>query len=125
MSTGKIDYIGDQVDKDTRTIRARAVIRNQEGNLKPGMFVQARLVVATSEAVAVIPGSAIQEIDGASTVFVEVRPNVFEPRAIETGRTGKTLAEVKKGLKLGDRVVSEGSLTLKAELLKSELGEED
>jgi len=123
--TGKIDYIGDQVDKDTRTVRARAVIRNAEGNLKPGMFVRARLVVATSEAVPVIPGSAIQEIDGASTVFVEVQPNVFEPRAIETGRSGKTLAEVKKGLNPGDRVVSEGSLILKAELLKSELGEGD
>lgn len=125
VSMGKIDYVGDQVDKDTRTIRARAVIGNQDGNLKPGMFVQARLVVATSEAVPVIPGSAIQEIDGVSTVFVEVRPNVFEPRTIETGRMGKSLTEIKKGLHPDDRVVSQGSLTLKAEILKSALGEGD
>ena len=122
---GKVDYIGDQVEQESRTVRARAVLRNPDGKLKPGMFVQARVVVGTSAPVVVVPASAIQEIDGVATVFVEVQPGTFEPRQIETGRVGKTVVEVMKGVDAGSSVVSQGSLTLKAELLKSELGSDD
>jgi cobalt-zinc-cadmium efflux system membrane fusion protein len=122
---GKVDYIGDQVDQDSRTVRVRAVLRNPNGTLKPGMFVQARVAIGTGAPVPVVPASAIQEIDGVATVFVEIAPGVFEPRAIETGRAGKTMVEIVKGLEPPASVASQGSLTLKAELLKSELGGDD
>jgi len=122
---GKVDHIGDRVEEDSRTVRARAVLRNPDGKLKPGMFVQARVVVGTDTPAEVVPASAIQDIDGIATVFVEVTAGVFEPRRIETGRVGKTVIEVVRGLEAKSRVVSQGSLTLKAELLKSELGGDD
>jgi cobalt-zinc-cadmium efflux system membrane fusion protein len=121
---GTIDYVGDQVDSGTRTVRVRSVIRNPVRRLKPGMFVEAIISVASGEPVLAVPEGAIQEIDNATTVFVEVSPNVFEPRPVEAGRKGNTAVEVKKGLRPGERVVSEGSLALKAELQKSELAEE-
>lgn len=121
---GTIDYVGDQVDSATRTVRVRSVIRNPARRLKPGMFVEALISVASGEAVLAIPQSAIQKIDNVPTVFVEVSPNVFEPRPVEIGRAGNTVAEVKKGLRPGERVITEGSLALKAELQKSELAEE-
>lgn len=121
---GRIDYVGDQVDPATRTVRARSVIANPTGKLKPGMFVEARLAVASGEAVLAVPSSAVVEIDKAPTVFVSIAENVFEPRPIELGRAGKTATEVRRGLRAGERVVSEGTLTLKAEMQKSELAEE-
>lgn len=121
---GTIDYVGDQVDSGTRTVRVRSVIRNPVRKLKPGMFVEARISVSSQEPVLAIPQGAIQQIDKVPTVFVEVSPSVFEPRPIEIGRVGNTAVEVKKGLVPGERVVSEGSLALKAELQKSELAEE-
>ncbi len=119
---GVINYVGDQVEAATRTVRARAIIANPKEQLKPGMFVEARLAVASPAPVVKVPTAAIQEIDKQSTVFVKVSPNVFEPRPIETGRVGQTATEVRKGLRAGDRVVTEGSLTVKAQLLKSALG---
>ena len=121
---GTIDYVGDQVDTGTRTVRVRSVIRNPVRKLKPGMFVEARISVASQEPVIAVSQGAIQDIDKTSTVFVEVSANVFEPRSVEIGRSGNTAVEVKKGLRSGERVVSEGSLALKAELQKSELAEE-
>lgn len=121
---GTIDHIADQVDSATRTVRARAVIGNAQGKLKPGMFVEARLQVSSLEPVLAVPAASVQQVDKQSTVFVEVSPNVFEARAIETGRAGKDFLEVRKGLRVGERVVSQGSLTVKAQLLKSTLAEE-
>ena len=121
---GRIDYVGDQVDPTTRTVRARSVIANPTGKLKPGMFVEARLSVSTGDSVLAVPSGAIAEIDKVPTVFVSAGQNVFEPRAIEPGRIGKTATEVRKGLREGERIVSEGTLTLKAEMQKSELAEE-
>lgn len=121
---GRIDYVGDQVDSATRTTRARSVIANPTGKLKPGMFVEARLAVAAGDPVLAVPSSAIVEIDKVPTVFVSTAENVFEPRPVEPGRAGKTTTEVRKGLRAGDRVVSTGTLTLKAEMQKSELAED-
>ncbi|MGH9367082.1 MAG: efflux RND transporter periplasmic adaptor subunit, partial [Thermoanaerobaculia bacterium] len=121
---GVIDYVGEQVDLATRTVRARSVIRNTGGKLKPGMFVEAHLSVASDQPVLTVPSGAIQQVDAAPTVFVEVSPNVFEPRSVDVGRSGPDATEIKKGLRRGERVASEGSLTLKAELQKSELAEE-
>jgi len=121
---GRIDYVGDQVDPATRTVRARSVIANPTGKLKPGMFVEARLAVASGDPVLSVPSSSIVEIDKVPTVFVATSKNVFEPRPIEPGRAGKATTEVRKGLRAGERVVSEGTLTLKAELQKSELAED-
>ena len=121
---GTIDYVGDQVDTGTRTVRVRSVIRNPVRKLKPGMFVEARISVASQEPVVAVSQGAIQEIDRTPTVCIEVSPNVFEPRPVEIGRSGTTSVEVRKGLRPGERVVSEGSLALKAEIQKSELAEE-
>ena len=123
--TGKVDYIGDQVDQDSRTVKARAVLRNPDAKLKPGMFVVAHVVVGSDTPTVVVPASAIQDIDGIATVFVEVTPGLYEPRSIETGRVGRTFVEIVKGIEPKSLVVSQGALTLKTELLKSELGGDD
>ena len=121
---GRIDYVGDQVETSTRTVRARAVIHNPGGRLKPGMFVEARLSLPSLEPALAVPSAALQEIDKAPTVFVEVAPNEFEPRRVETGTAGHDLTEIRKGLRAGEKVVSRGSLTLKAAAQKAALGEE-
>lgn len=123
--TGTIDYVGDQVDPESRTVKARSVIANPTGKLKPGMFVEARIQTSSGEQVLTVPAASVQEIDKQATIFLEVTPNVFEPRVVMLGTSGRTLVEVKKGVAEGQRVAAAGSLSLKAELQKSELGEED
>lgn len=122
---GKISYIADVVDEKTRTEKARVTIDNASGLLKPGMFATV-LTEATrggTERLIAIPEEAVL-MDGAKRcVFVQVSPDKFKRRDIETGRTlGKRL-EVTAGLQEGERVVVQGGFILKSELKKGELGE--
>lgn len=120
---GKISYIADVVDEKTRTEKARVTIDNARGLLKPGMF--ASVLVETRQGVVerliVIPEEAVQ-IEGATRyVFVQVAPDKFKRRDVETGRLfGKSL-EVTAGIREGEMVAVKGAFFLKSELKKSEL----
>jgi cobalt-zinc-cadmium efflux system membrane fusion protein len=120
---GKISYIADVVDEKTRTEKARVTIDNAGGLLKPGMFasvlIEARNVGA--ERLIAVPEEAVQIESAARYVFVQISPDKFKRRDIETGRSlGKSL-EVTAGLKEGEVVAVKGAFILKSELKKGEL----
>ena len=120
---GKVSYIADVVDEKTRTEKARVTIDNTSGLLKPGMFatVLAEATSGGAERLIAVPEEAVL-IDGAKRyVFVQVSPDKFKRRDIETGRTlGKRL-EVTAGLKQGEAVAVKGAFILKSELKKDSL----
>ncbi len=120
---GKVSYIADVVDENTRTEKARVTIDNTSGLLKPGMFATVLTEAARGgvERLIAVPETAVQ-IDGAQRyVFVRIAPDKFKRREIETGRTlGKRL-EVTAGLQGGEAVAIRGSFILKSELKKDEL----
>ncbi|MHB8111811.1 MAG: efflux RND transporter periplasmic adaptor subunit, partial [Syntrophorhabdaceae bacterium] len=122
---GTISYIADVVDEKTRTEKARITIDNASGLLKPGMFATVLMEAAHggTERLIAVPEEAVL-LDGAKQcVFVQVAPDKFKKRDIETGRAlGKRL-EVIAGLKEGERVAVQGAFILKSELKKGELGE--
>jgi len=120
---GKISYVADVMDEKTRTEKARVTIDNASGLLKPGMFasvlIEARNVGA--ERIITVPEEAVQIESAARYVFVQVAPDKFKRRDIETGRSlGKSL-EVTAGLKEGEVVAVKGAFILKSELKKGEL----
>jgi cobalt-zinc-cadmium efflux system membrane fusion protein len=113
---GDISYLTPVVDEPSRTAIARVVLANTGGEWRPGLFVTARLV-EPAEAAVVAPRSALQRIDGRTSVFVETAEG-FAVRAVTVGREGERLAEIVSGLAAGERVASENSFLLKAELGK-------
>ena len=62
-----------------------------------------------------VPRSAVQEVDGQDTIFVQVAPSVFELRSVTLDKSDDKLVEVLHGLKAGEQVVSGNSYRLKAE----------
>jgi cobalt-zinc-cadmium efflux system membrane fusion protein len=127
---GRVSYQSDQVDTDTRTIRARIDVPNPNGELRPGMFARVELtdphqaqITDQSPAVLVIPESALQRNGAVTIVFVDEGDGRFRRREVQIGRRAGGLAEVLAGLETGDGVVSEGAFFLKSELSKDELGE--
>jgi cobalt-zinc-cadmium efflux system membrane fusion protein len=60
------------------------------------------------------PASAIYEVNGAKTVFVQTQPHVFSIRPVVVGAAGHQAVEILSGLSSGDRVVTHGGLVLKA-----------
>ncbi len=120
--SGKISYVTPVVDEHTRTATARMVVDNPDGYWRPGMFIMAEIKTGDFEAEIVVPSSAVHTLDGQSVVFVEEHGG-FEPRHVDIGRTGNDRMEIVSGLEPGERYVSMGGFTLKAELGKDSLGD--
>jgi len=126
---GRVDFLGNVVDKATRTARVRATVGNRAEKLRPGMFVKAQVHVpkpeAEAKATVAVPQAALQTLEGRTTVFVQTEPGVFVRHFVETGHTFEGFTEILSGVKPGDLIVSEGSFVLKSEFAKASLVEEE
>jgi len=114
--TGRVTYVSDVLDPDTRTAKVRCEVPNRDGRLKVQMFATLALPVSMPRDMLLIPSRAVQEIDGVPTVFVRVDAEKFETRAVRVGAAIADSVEVIDGLKPGERVVTEGALMLKSQL---------
>lgn len=126
---GRLTYIMDSVDVDTRTVRARIELANPDGLLRPGMFVRVRLADphgedTTSEAKAVlaIPKAGLLRDGDANVVFVKLKENHYQKREVEVGRLSDEWIEITSGLAAGEEVVVEGGFLLKSEASKADMG---
>ena len=117
--TGTVTFVSTVLDPVTRSAEVRVVVPNEAGKLRVGQAVNARIrpSAARKQAVA-IPRSALVQVDGKPTVFVEVAERSVMPRTIEIGAQGPDFIEVKTGLDAGERIVTEGVFALKAELFR-------
>jgi cobalt-zinc-cadmium efflux system membrane fusion protein len=115
-----LTYIAPVADEATRTIRVRFEVTNQRGQLKPREYVDVTLTLPGSPTVAV-PVSAVTTVDKVRGVFIE-QDAAFAFVPIEAEREGGGWVEVRKGVKEGDRVVTEGVFELKNVLLKTHIG---
>jgi multidrug efflux pump subunit AcrA (membrane-fusion protein) len=124
---GHVTYIDPQLDEGTRTGKVRIELANPNRNLKIGMYVRvAFAATGSSESTApVVPTSSVQNINGQQVVFVSTTdPNVFELRPVRLGPQSTGRYQVLEGLMVGDKVVTNGSFTLRAEWLKANQGAE-
>ena len=121
---GRLTYVSDIIDPETRTAKVRCVVENPDGALKLDMF--ARVAVPTSESrqTIVVPATAVQQIDGQSVVFVRQSPVRFERRIVTVGIASGDLVEITSGMTEGERIVGAGSFYLKTALLRERIGEE-
>jgi cobalt-zinc-cadmium efflux system membrane fusion protein len=119
-----LSYVGPLVGEETRTALARAVLDNSQGQLRPGMFITARVATNSVNVRVMIPKTALQTVEGKTVVFVRDNDG-FESRTVVVGRDNGIQVEIIDGLDVGDRYVSEGAFTLKAQLSKSAFGGDD
>ena len=112
---GRIDYVGDTVDPATRTIKVRATVDNRQLLLKPEMFVTATVSTTSSVAVLTIPLAAVHgEGAGQPYVFAVVGDDRVVRRTVTLGSKWDGRVAVTGGLTAQDRVVTAGSILLKA-----------
>ena len=120
--TGEISYVGPLVGEQTRTGTARVVLPNRDGQLRPGLFVTGTITLGTVPVPILVPKTALQTLDEKTVVFVEDEDG-FEPRAVTVGRFNGTHVEITSGLNPGQKFVSAGAFTLKAQLAKGSFGD--
>jgi len=119
---GKLVYISKLMNKQSRTVKVRVVVDNEQDLLKPGMFTQVKIAVgeAVSRALCV-PLAAVQSQGKERMVFVAAGGEKFEKRTVKLGLRDKEYAVVLDGLKKGEVVITKGSFLLKSELSKEEV----
>jgi membrane fusion protein, multidrug efflux system len=107
---GKLLFADISVDPTTGMITLRAEIPNPENLLMPGMFARGRIVEGVNRNAITIPQrTIIRGAAGTSTVLVVDNENKVELRNVEIDRTVGTKVVVAKGLKVGERIIIEGS----------------
>ncbi len=122
---GRIASLGDVLDPEKRTMRARIDVSNDGRLLKPGMFATARVATGAATEVVTVPRDAVQEMEGRTVVFVPgARAGEFRVRPVQLGDpVDSASVAVRGGLRYGERVVVAGAFTLRSELAKGEIGE--
>jgi len=111
---GRVAFIYPFLDPKTRTVKVRVVIPNPGLRLKPDMFVTATVKAPLGNFV-VVPVTAVMDTGRRQTVWVEMKPGMFEPRDIKVGvRSGDTI-QILSGLKAGEKVASSGGYLIDSE----------
>lgn len=119
---GRVTFIDPAVNEASRTARVRVEIANEDGRLKPGMFVRGVIhaaPTAAGEGTLVIPASAPLLTGRRALVYVQLpateRPS-FVPREVVLGPRAGDWYIVEEGLEEGELVVARGAFRIDAEL---------
>ena len=121
---GKVAYIADVLDPQTRAAHVRCEVGNHDMRLKTDMFANVELPTRFSKRAFAVPSSALQEVEGKNVVFIRHSQTQFEKREVEKGVTVNNLTEIVSGVKQGEPVVTQGAFHLKSILAGGELGED-
>lgn len=110
---GTVSYIGDLVDPATRTTSVRIVTQNIDGLLKKDLFVDVVIHDKNTEAVVVVPTTAIlYDEDNFPFVYVQVGKGEFAERQVKIGGQQNDETRILEGLKPGEPIVTQGSVFL-------------
>jgi len=108
---GRVQFVGDVLAPETRTVKVRIQLDNRQHRLKPGMF--ARVTLQGKEAPEIlVPPSALLVRGDRSFVFVEKAPWTLERRPIEVGEPLPVGVAVTRGLAAGERIVTANTILL-------------
>jgi len=112
--SAEVARVGTVVDAQTRTAKIRFVTANPGLRLKPGMFTTASLQIPGVNSTLTAPAKAVFVEDGRSFMYVQTAAAEFERREVEVAASGANRVQVTRGVAVGDRIVSEGVLLLRA-----------
>lgn len=106
--TGVVASIDTRVDPVSRTVRVRSVMPNEDGRLRPGMFLTVTLLKESVEAI-MIPERALIPERSTQYVFVVDENQRVERREVHIGRRRPGEVEILDGLSIGERVIVDGT----------------
>jgi cobalt-zinc-cadmium efflux system membrane fusion protein len=108
---GKVLFVSDVIEPDSRRNKLRIAFQNADTALKPNMFATVTLVGAKQTRV-ILPTSALLMNNDRTTVFVATAPWTFERRTVETQLEEGTTVALLSGVQAGEQVVVKGGILL-------------
>jgi len=120
-ATGRITAVDSVVDPATRNVSVQATFANPDGRLRPGMFVEAQVLMGASQPVVSLPASAVSYAPYGDSVFIveDVKGpdgktfRGVRQQFVKLGPARGDQVAVVSGLKPGEEVVSSGVFKLR------------
>jgi RND family efflux transporter MFP subunit len=103
---GTIRYLSAAVRSDNRSLVAEAVVPNEDGTLRPGLFVTARIRLGRTQNAVAVPRDSVLRESGSNRVFVVAHGRVQE-RVVTVADRGATEWLVTQGVEAGETVATE------------------
>jgi RND family efflux transporter MFP subunit len=107
--TGKILFANRQIDPQTGTIQIVGAFPNPGNILRPGQTVRVRAVTELRRGALLVPQRAVTELQGGYQVAVLQAGNKITIRTVQVGAQVGSMWIINQGLRLGERVVAEGT----------------
>jgi membrane fusion protein (multidrug efflux system) len=109
---GELYAVDPLIDAQGRSIVIRAQLSNDDGRLRPGLFVRVRLILKGRDDAVLIPEQALVPIGQDRFVF-RVADGKAQQVRVATGDRRDGLVEIVSGLKAGESVVTAGQIKLR------------
>lgn len=110
---GRMDFVDNQIDPQTGTIRGRAVVPNPGNVFVPGMFAKMRLIGASTYEAKLIPDEALVTDQADKVVYLLGADGKVEMRKVKLGPIVDGLRVIREGLKATDKVVIDGLMRVR------------
>ncbi|BCN92610.1 hemolysin D [Thiomicrorhabdus immobilis] len=112
IASGKVDFVGNQIDTSTGGVQTRALFDNQKLQLLPGQFVRLRVTNALRKNIFVIPQKAVLQMGQQAFVYV-VKDGIADLLPVQLADQQGDNWLVESGLKEGDQVVLNNLIKLR------------
>lgn len=107
---GKVQWISDEINPDTRTATVRTVLDNPGWLLRTGMFASVSIGSKDTIRAIAVPSDAVMQEGDRQIVYVQVKPGEFVKRTVKVGGQIGGKLPIVSGLSPGDQVVVEGNI---------------
>jgi RND family efflux transporter MFP subunit len=105
---GTIDFVDNQVNPKTGTMRLRGVFPNKDQVLSPGFFARVRAPIGRPHKALLVSDRALDTDQGQKIIYVVNEKNAVASRPVRLGALHNGLREITDGLKPGERVIVNG-----------------
>ena len=105
---GRINFVDNQVNPKTGTLRVRGVFPNKDEALSPGFFARVRVPIGQPHKALLVTKRALDTDQGQRVVYVVNTKNEVVSRAIQIGARHGGLRVIEDGLKPNERVIVNG-----------------
>jgi RND family efflux transporter MFP subunit len=110
---GIVDFVDNQVDPSTGTIRVRGSFPNKDGLLRPGLFARVRIPAGPKHKALLISDLSIGYDQGEPIVYVVGADNIATAKPVKLGAISSGLRVVEEGVNSIDRIVVNGIVRLR------------
>ena len=119
--TGRVSAVDSVVDQTTRNVQVQATFTNPGAKLRPGMFVQAQVLLGAGQPIVALPASAINYAPYGDSVFVvtDMKNEKGQPyrgvrqQVVKLGPARGDRVAVLSGIKAGEEIVTSGVFKLR------------